>query len=1154
MSGQYNRGLRVVAASAIALLFSVKLSLAADCAPSRLSPKIHVQLPQEARIRAGEPVEIRWSSVSHRDKDCRSPLYLVFTTAAHVRFEGDGFLAMPGGAAAPYGISEKQDRTRVFIPLHALPESASGSFKVKFFSAGANAMDWFVAGLSSNFEDEQLRSSAVLAVSQENLRIAVESGKPAIVVRDSFAPDISTAGANIEHPKKTIISNSNEFELQVFEKFYRVFDVRTGDLVLERAGANPNFSPSSRFLGSFADGVGFEIVDLYADTTIVTSGALNRRGGYEGTAHVAAWSRGDATVALSFWGWGGVYVQQTLVDGTGIGDGAPSCHACRGIGIALWVNNETGIISWTGQQKGWGSFFDPTLSSSRAKAQAAKEFPDSGDDNTTFERQQALEQKLSLQYLTDLGTKYLFDGKALFDSIPPESDVWQTDGSAWHIGDRLRLSHTCTPDAEDNCASKDSEEDRAKQETLVSHRIDHNGLSNDGPPQVQLADARLMSARARSSRRIANRTRNIWTRLAQLKAPIISARTVDVKVETFNFDTVFKNPSIVMNKLSVKIPSIRQIMVPKFDSLDVPDFVDDDHETKKIDPKKVTKAANWKIGELEYWLIHENYQSGNSSTPNTQYLHLVSGNASGISSIIDLSTRLSVSGTLAKGTDQEDLGAHPWPSDFDLVTIASERFLLASGHWLHDSERWGLVYDLKEDKTLFFNGNLPSATTTKSLALTANGKIFAVANSNGYVYFYSIATGKQVLTANDIDDELVIYDPNGYYISTYEGSQFVFLKFPGLAGYLSFKQFAKSLRRPDIIRAIFDGAEAPAEPDLLPPPHLTLTARAENGKPGILHLSASLTSRSRDLVKLRLFLDGQPWTERTISGRTVQIDESIVVPEQTRWLTAVAVDVSGSESVPVAASIPRDNRPSNRKLFVFAIGTNTYAKSPRDLQLHYAVSDAKSFASAVQAQNSGYYKTVEATRFLDSSDLKTKLPQELKSAAQSATRDDTVMLFVSGHGYRAPNNKLYLIVRETIPNNIEETSLSWEELARAFDGTKARIIVFIDACHSGAIPDGGSNDEIVDALTAQQVRFTVIAAAKGRQESFERKELGGGVFTTAIVSAITSNRAAIDSNNNGVIELSELYGAIKPSVLSEMNGRQTPWLARTDMVGEVPLF
>src|SRR5208337_3214044 len=234
----------------IALLLTVKAPLAAECASFQAAPKITVQMPAQAPIRAGEPVEIRWTSEARRSEDCRYPLYLVFTTNARVRFEGEGFLAMPPGGKGPYGIAGKLDRTRVFIPLHALPEAASGAFKVKFFSAGANSIGWFVTGLSADFRDRERRTSRVLAAAEEPVKVVVENGKPAIVVRDSFAPDIATAGAKIEHPKKKVISNSNEFELQVYDKFYRVYDIRTGELVIERAGRNPNFSPSSRFIGA----------------------------------------------------------------------------------------------------------------------------------------------------------------------------------------------------------------------------------------------------------------------------------------------------------------------------------------------------------------------------------------------------------------------------------------------------------------------------------------------------------------------------------------------------------------------------------------------------------------------------------------------------------------------------------------------------------------------------------------------------------------------------------------------------------------------------------------------------------------------------------------------------------------------------------------
>jgi Caspase domain len=1138
----------------IALLLTVRAPLAAECTSSQIAPEISVQMPAQATIRAGEPVEIQWSSMANGTKNCRQPLYLVFTTNARVRFEGEGFLAIAPGGKGPYGIAGKLDQTRVFIPLHALPEMASGSFKIKFYSAAESAVDWFVTRVSADFRDEKKRTSTVLAVAKQPLTVKVGSGKPTIVVRDAFTPDIATGGAAIERPTKKIVSNSNEFELQVFDKFYRVYDVRTGELVLERAGINPNFSPSSRFIGAFAEGSGFEIADLYADTVIATSGALNRHGGYAGTAHLAAWSRDDAVLALSFWGYGGVYVRQTLVDGPGIGDGMASCHACQGIGTTLSVNYDSGIVAWSGQEQGWGTFFDPATGSRQAKAEAEREIP-LLPDYTNLDRQSELQQKLSSEYLTKLGRRYLFDAAALLNELPKDSDVTNYDGKAWHLGDELRLSHACTQDAADNCSSLGvvSADGRAALKLLASKRIEHRGLKKDGMWRFQPADARLIFARAAARGPAGNRDRNIWARMQQLGVPLSDASRAEVPVQSFKWDELSDNPAPVTSKLTAKIPAIGEILVNRSgkDSLEPPGHPGQGEELKQIDPKKVRHLANWTIGGTEYWLIHQDYQSGNSATPMDQYLHLVSGNASGLSSVIDLSTRVAAGGFLAKSTDQDGPLENLWPSDFDIVTIVRGRYLLASGHWLHDADRWGLVYDLKENKTLLLNGYLPNATATKSLSITDNGRLFAVTNSNGQIYFYNINSGKQVLSGNYVDDEMVIYDPNGYYMSTYEGSQFVFLKFPGTPGYLSFKQFAKALQRPDIVKGIFYGTAVSEAPDLAPPPRLSLSA--SDGAPGELHLSVSAVS-SRELAKLRFFVDGQLWREQTIGGLDYHLDDDMTLPAQTRWLTALAVDAAGSESVPIARAIPQDSRPSSRKLFVFGIGTDGYVNLEKSLQLHFAVSDAKNFMSAVKTQKSGYYRSIEEMPFLNAHGLKTALPAKLRSVALSATEDDTIMLFVSGHGYKAPDNTLYLVLAETDADRIEETALSWDELARAFDGTKARIVVFIDACHSGAVPDGGSNDEIADALSARQVRFTVIAAAKGRQESFEEPSLGGGVFTSAIVKAITGNRAAIDTNNNGVIELSELYSKIKPQVLTEMRGQQTPWLARADMVGEVPLF
>ena len=69
-----------------------------------------------------------------------------------------------------------------------------------------------------------------------------------------------------------------------------------------------------------------------------------------------------------------------------------------------------------------------------------------------------------------------------------------------------------------------------------------------------------------------------------------------------------------------------------------------------------------------------------------------------------------------------------------------------------------------------------------------------------------------------VDGEIILYTPEAYYASSYEGAHFVQLRFPGLPGLYSFHQFASVLNRPDIIEARLAGASDAPPPRLVPPP------------------------------------------------------------------------------------------------------------------------------------------------------------------------------------------------------------------------------------------------------------------------------------------------------------------------------------------------
>ena len=55
----------------------------------------------------------------------------------------------------------------------------------------------------------------------------------------------------------------------------------------------------------------------------------------------------------------------------------------------------------------------------------------------------------------------------------------------------------------------------------------------------------------------------------------------------------------------------------------------------------------------------------------------------------------------------------------------------------------------------------------------------------------------------------------------------------------------------------------------------------------------------------------------------------------------------------------------------------------------------------------------------------------------------------------------------------------------------------------------------------------VLAASKGRQFSYEDPKWGGGAFTHALVEVLQRNWRSADLNANGVIEVSELYRALR---------------------------
>lgn len=193
--------------------------------------------PAQVPRRAGEPTVINWEISRRPDPACRTPLYLVASFGPRVRFEGEGFLAVPVNALGPFDIKYDLEKTRVFFPLHLL-DRTSGQFKVKSYAVGPLDVHWSLVEVPRLVDRPSRRNDFALGSEVTSKRMMLggtptyTAGPALLVVRDRFP---------VTAPKQVYLSNSGEFELQVFDRFYRVLDAKTGELVLERAGVDPNF-------------------------------------------------------------------------------------------------------------------------------------------------------------------------------------------------------------------------------------------------------------------------------------------------------------------------------------------------------------------------------------------------------------------------------------------------------------------------------------------------------------------------------------------------------------------------------------------------------------------------------------------------------------------------------------------------------------------------------------------------------------------------------------------------------------------------------------------------------------------------------------------------------------------------------------------------
>ncbi len=228
--------------------------------------------------------------------------------------------------------------------------------------------------------------------------------------------------------------------------------------------------------------------------------------------------------------------------------------------------------------------------------------------------------------------------------------------------------------------------------------------------------------------------------------------------------------------------------------------------------------------------------------------------------------------------------------------------------------------------------------------------------------------------------------------------------------------------------------------------------------------------------------------------------------------------------------------PGAGRLILVAIGVDQYQLA--DLNLRFAVADARSVVEALRSRAQGVFREVISTVLTDREATRANILAALASAAQVARPEDTFVLYLAGHGVRSEPDRRFLFLPHDTTSTanwdaLRSTSLDEGTLVAALARIRARDgFLFIDTCHAGQVT--------IDSLAAlgnETGRF-LLAASTSVQEALDSYDDRNGVFAFAIREAM-NGRAATDSEGHvSALALGEWVTRRVPVLAAEKHHRQ----------------
>jgi uncharacterized caspase-like protein len=216
---------------------------------------------------------------------------------------------------------------------------------------------------------------------------------------------------------------------------------------------------------------------------------------------------------------------------------------------------------------------------------------------------------------------------------------------------------------------------------------------------------------------------------------------------------------------------------------------------------------------------------------------------------------------------------------------------------------------------------------------------------------------------------------------------------------------------------------------------------------------------------------------------------------------------------------------------VLAIGIDSY--KDKDLTLRGAGNDANVLLETLGQYSSPLFREVMPKRLINEAATKQGILEGIDWLKGKMTANDVAVIFYAGHG-ALEKGEFYLLPQDVDPKNLAKSGLSRTEIKKQMQRLPGKVVLLLDACHSGAI--GVLFDDLSRELVDEDCGVVVMCAATPSKVALEKG--GHGHFTRSMIEGLSGK--APTSKKDHCVYLHHLQHYVIDRVEELSNDSQHP--------------